>query len=271
MPPQFHTRTNLSAQLRALGLVAGDTVMVHAGLRSVGHILGGPDSLIGALLDATSPGGTVMVYTDWNDDYHELLDDDGRIPTAMREHIPPFDPASSRARRDNGTIAEFVRTFPGALRSANPGASCAAVGTKAAWLTDDHPLEYGYGRGSPFDKLVEAKGKILLIGAPLEAMSILHHAEHLADLPGKRIAHFEAPLLIDGRTEWHRWEEFDTTDPIVDGLPGDYFATVVEDFLKAGGGHRGKIGNARSVLVSAPKIVRHGVDWLEARFGKKSH
>lgn len=268
MPPQFHTRTSLSAQLRALGLVAGDTVMVHAGLRSVGHILGGPDSLIRALLDATGPGGTVMVYTDWDDDYHELLDDDGNIPAPMREHIAPFDPASSRARRDNGTIAEFVRTFPGAVRSANPGASCAAIGAKALWLTRDHPLEYGYGPGSPFDKLVEVEGKVLLIGAPLEAMSILHHAEHLADLPGKRIAHFEAPLLVEGRTEWRRWEEFDTTDPIVDGLPGDYFATVVEDFLSTGGGKRGKIGSAESVLAPAAEIVRHGVDWLEARFGE---
>lgn len=268
MSRQFHTRTSLSAQLRALGLAAGDTVMIHAGLRSVGHILGGPDSLIRALLDATAPGGTVMVYTDWDDDYHELLDDDGRIPADIREHIAPFDPVSSRARRDNGAIAELVRTFPGALRSGNPGASCAAVGAKAAWLTSDHPLDYGYGQGSPFAKLVEDEGKVLMIGAPLDAMSILHHAEHLADLPGKRIAHFEAPLLIDGRTEWRRWTEFDTTEPIVSGLSDDYFATVVEDFLNAGDGHRGKIGNADSVLVSAPKIVRHGVNWLEARFGK---
>lgn len=268
MSRHFHTRTSLGAQLRALGLVAGDTVMVHAGLRLVGHILGGPDSLIRALLDATGPGGTVMVYTDWDDDYHELLDDDGNIPTAMREHIAPFDAASSRARRDHGAIAEFVRSFPGAVRSANPGASCAAVGAKASWLMANHPLDYGYGLGSPLAKLAETDGKVLMIGAPLETMTILHHAEHLAEIPAKRIVHVEAPLLVDGKTQWHRWEEFDTSEPVVDGLQDDYFATVVEDFLGTGGGKRGKIGNADCVLVPAAEIVRHGVHWLENRFGE---
>jgi len=51
----------------------------------------------------------------------------GRALPAGHEHGPGFDPQASRAVRMNGIIAEFVRTLPGALCSANPGASVAAI------------------------------------------------------------------------------------------------------------------------------------------------
>ncbi|MBW8724721.1 MAG: aminoglycoside 3-N-acetyltransferase [Inquilinus limosus] len=267
MTAQIHTRRTLAAQIRDIGLGPDDAVMVHAGLRSAGRILGGPDVLIDALHDVIGPGGTILVYTDWSDDYHELLDDDGNVPAELRDDIPPFDPAASRARRANGAIAELVRTRPGARRSANPGASFAAVGGRAEWFTADHALDYGYGEQSPFARLVQAHGKVLMLGAPLDAMSLLHHAEHLARIPGKRVVRTEAPILVEGRTVWRRFEEFDTSDPIVDGLPEGYFATVVEDFLAAGRGVRGSIGDAASVLVPAAEMADFAVRWLEDRYG----
>ncbi|HZI03416.1 MAG TPA: AAC(3) family N-acetyltransferase, partial [Archangium sp.] len=113
-----------------LGVRPGDIVMVHAAMSRVGRLLNGPDALIGALLDASSPGGTVLAYTDWDARYDELLDADGRVPDEWRPHVPPFDPAASRAIRDNGTLAEFIRTWPGARRSGSPGASMAAIGAR---------------------------------------------------------------------------------------------------------------------------------------------
>jgi aminoglycoside 3-N-acetyltransferase len=112
----FATRRQLAAELGALGLAAGDTVMVHAGLRSVGPMLGGPNSLIDAILDATAPGGTLLVYTDWNDDFHE----DGSVPAGIRSDVRPFDPPSSRAIRDHGAFPELVRTRPGGAAAAIP-------------------------------------------------------------------------------------------------------------------------------------------------------
>ncbi len=87
-------------------------------------------------------------------------------------------------RGSRGILAEFIRTTPGARRSGNPGASVAAIGAQAEWLTADHPLDYGYGPGSPLAKLVEAGGKVLMAGAPPDTMTLLHHAEHLARIPG---------------------------------------------------------------------------------------
>lgn len=263
----FRTRASLRKDVEQLGVGPGDIVMVHAAMSRVGRLLNGPDALIGALLDATSPGGTILAYTDWDARYDELLDQDGRVPEEWRAHVPPFDPSASRSIRDNGVLAEFIRTWPGARRSGNPGASVAAIGARADWLTADHPLDYGYGEGSPLAKLVAAGGKVLMVGAPLDTMTLLHHAEHLARLPGKRIRRYEVPFATAGGTQWRMVEEFETSLPIVDGLDDDYFATIVTEFLATGRGVQGLIGEAPSTLVEAAAITAFAVDWLEGHVG----
>lgn len=263
-PEHRWTRRTLGAHVAALGLGPGDSVMLHAGLRSVGPMLNGPDALIGAILDVVTATGTLLVYTSWDECYEDYIDAEGRPPESLRADIPPFDPAASRANRDHGAIAELVRTWPGALRSGNPGASVAAVGARAEWFTKNHPLDYGYGAGSPFDKLVQARGKVLMVGAPLDTMTLLHHAEHRAAMPGKRVHRVEVPLLIGGRVSWRLIEEFDTKDPVVEGLKPDYFGEIVQQFMKESGVARaGKVGAADAVLVPAAEIVEFAVRWLE--------
>lgn len=263
----FQTRASLRADLHHLGVQPDDMVMAHAAMSRVGRSLNGPDTLIGALLDAVGPSGTVLAYTDWNATYEELLDERGQMPAEWREHVPPFDPAASRAVRDNGVLPEFVRTTPGARRSGNPGASVAAIGADAEWLTADHPLDYGYGEGSPLAKLVGAGGKVLMVGAPLDTMTLLHHAEHLARLPGKRVRQYEVPLATPHGVNWRMVEEFNTAGPIVAGLSEDYFADIVREFLGSGQGTQGFVGEAPSVLVEAAAICRFAVDWLERHAG----
>jgi len=250
------TRTSLAADLRAIGLEPGDAVLVHAALRQVGRVIGGPDTILSAMLDVVGAEGTVLGYTDWQ------IDDFGRDYLEFREDVPAFDPERSRATRDNGFWPEMLRTTPGALRSGNPGASMAAIGGRAAWFVADHALDYGYGPQSPLGKLVEAKGTVLMLGATLDHMTLLHHAEHLANFPNKRIVRYEAPLLVDGVPTWRWFEEFDTSSS-PDGMAEDYFATIVEAFLATGEGRRGVVGEAGSVLVPAGEVVDFAIAWME--------
>ena len=263
----FLTRADLRGDLVRLGLRPGDTVMVHAALSRVGRLLNGPDALIGALRDAVGPEGTILAYADWDARYDELLGEDGRVLVAWRAHVPPFDPAASRAIRDNGVFPEFLRTTPSALRSGNPGASVAALGRQAAWIIADHPLDYGYGAGSPLAKLLAAGGRVLMVGAPLDTMTLLHHAEHCARIPGKRVRRCETPFAAPSGTVWRMIEEFDTSDPVVPGLADDAFSQIVESFLASGHAARGSVGGAPSVLVEAAAITGFAVAWLEERCG----
>ena len=260
----FHTRASLAADLARIGLAPGDIVMVHAACGTVGPVLGGPDMIIAAIGDAVGPGGTIMAYLDWEAPWEDFAGDDGIIPADLKLHAPVFDPALTRAARGNGVLAEYLRTTPGARRSGNPGASVAALGARADWLTADHPLDYGYGPGTPLARLVEARGKVLMLGAPLDTMTLLHHAEHLAALPGKRVHRREMPFAGPQGVVWRMVEEFDTGDPVIEALPDNVIERIVEDFLAAGQGWQGRIGDAPSVLVKAAEILPFAVAWLEA-------
>lgn len=264
----FHTRAGLREDVQRLGVRPGDTVMAHAALSKVGPMLHGPDAVIGALVDAVGRDGTVLAYTDWDARYDELLGPDGRVPKEWRPHIPPFDARTSRAARGNGALPEFLRTWPGARRSGSPGASVAALGARADELTSDHPLDYGYGEGSPLAGLVAVQGKVLLLGAPLDTITLLHHAEHLAQVPNKRVIWYEVPFAAtDGTVRWRMIEEFNTAEPVVAGLDEDYFATILTAFIASGHGARGKVGAAASVLVEAPAVTAYAVRWLQEQLG----
>jgi aminoglycoside 3-N-acetyltransferase len=262
-PEDLIPHSHLAADLRRLGLEPGDTVMVHAAMRRVGPLLNGPDALVNALLDAVGPAGTVLAYTSWDTLHDDLLDDDGRVLGAWRQHVPPFDALRSRATRLNGALAEFIRSTPGALRSGNPGASVAAIGAQAAFLTADHAQDYGYGPGTPLARLLELDGKVLMVGAPWDTMTLLHHAEHLAALPGKRVLRYEVPFASSDGTRWQMVEEFDTSEPVIDALPEDCFEQIVQAYVAGGGGQQGLVGQAPSLLVPARAVCTFGVQWLE--------
>ena len=259
----FITRAELTADLARLGVTSGDVVMVHAACSAVGPVLGGPDAIIAALRASVGAQGTLMAYLDWEAAWETFKDAEGRIPESLRPHVLPFDPGLTRAARQNGALPEFLRTTPGARRSGNPGASVAALGAKADWLTADHPLDYGYGPGTPLARLVEARGKVLMLGAPLDTMTLLHHAEHLAKLPGKRVIRTEVPFATPDGIAWRVIEEFDTSDPCVPALPGNFIEQIVSAYLATGAGRQGRVGSAESVLVEAAEIVPFAIAWME--------
>ena len=108
----------------------------------------------------------------------------------------------------------------------------AAIGARADWLTADHPLNHGFGRGSPLEKLCEAGGEVLLLRAPLDTVTLLHHAESLADVPSKRTVRYRQPILRDGGKTWVEVEEYDTNHGVLrDYDDGNDFEALVEAYL----------------------------------------
>lgn len=254
--------------LRQLGLAPGQTVMLHVSVRAIGWVVGGPDVVIRALLDVLTPQGTLMMYVGWEEAPYELAEWPEDRRRAYLAECPPFDPATSRARRGYSILTEYLRTWPGARRSDHPEASVAAVGSRAGWITADHPLQYAYGPGTPLAKLCEVGGQVLLLGSPLSAITLLHHAEHLAQVPNKRIEHFRMPIRRDGRRVWVEIEEFDTGSGIVDWEGGDYFEAIARDCLASGRGRTGQVGAASSVLFDAADLVGFAVPWMEDNLGR---
>lgn len=233
-------------------------VMVHAAVRKVGPIVGGVTTLVAALLDAVGTDGTLVAYVDW-----ELGFEPDAIDPKHADDIPLFDKRVARAARDYGILPEVIRTWPGAVRSDNPDAGIAAVGARAEWLCANHALSYGYGEESPYAKLVASNARVVVLGAPLDTITLLHHSEHVARLREKRIRRYRRKLLIDSEPQWIEIEEFDTGDPVVEGMPDDHFTRIADEALKAGAGRRAVVGAADAYLFNAAVLHRVGVNWLE--------
>jgi aminoglycoside 3-N-acetyltransferase len=259
------TRNVLVADLRKLGIVAGDVVMLHASVKAIGWIVGGPDTVIQALLDVVGQEGTLMMYVSWEDSPYELARWPKNWQKAYLEECPPFDPATSRAYRKWSILTEYLRTWPGAFRSSNPDASCAAVGARAQWITESHSLQYGYGPASPLAKLCEAQGKVLLLGAPLGSITLLHYAEHMANVPNKQIVHYRMPILKGGQRVWVDVEEYDTCGNILPDAK-EYFDLIPREYLASGKGKSRKVGQAQSHLLYAADFVKFAIQWLEKRY-----
>lgn len=263
MTDTLYTQEQLVSHLKTLGLKPGQVVMLHASVKAVGAVIGGPNVILQALLDALGADGTLMMYAGWQDipDFIPELPED--IQQRYYDSHPPFDPATARAVRANSILAEFLRTWPGSRRSLNPEASMVAVGARADELTRDHPLNYGYGPGSPLEKLVKVGGKVLLLGAPLDRITLLHYAENRANLRQKAIIHYPCPLLQQGRKVWVDVEDYETGEP-----HDDYsFEQIARSYLAAHDVPQGIVGDAASSLFDAASLTRFAIAWLEQHFG----
>ena len=256
------TRTQLTTDLRRLGLVEG-TAMVHASLSALGWVVGGSQTVIEALLACLGREGTLCAQVSWDDVPfgHATWPEDWR--RTYEAEFPPFDPALSAAAPYEGRLAERIRTWPGARRSANPAAGIAAIGASAAELTADHRLDDGFGPGTPYARLVEADAQVVLLGAPLRAISLLHHAESIADAP-KRWTTYRLPLAAG----WTAIRELDVWDGAYAYDGEAPLGAIARAALDAGVGRAGTVGEATAHLFPAADLTRFAVGWLERRFGR---
>lgn len=77
-----------------------------------------------------------------------------------------------------GIITEKIREKPSAVRSPHPTHPVAAIGSQALYLTKDHDKSlFPFDKNSPFYRLIELKGKVLLLGASYETMTIMRTFE----------------------------------------------------------------------------------------------
>jgi aminoglycoside 3-N-acetyltransferase len=250
------SRGELAGDFQALGVAGGDVVMLHASVRSVGEVAGGADQIHLALRDALGPSGTLMMYVGCPSYY----DDVGRgvlTPEQEREVLekhPPFDPITTRSARSHGVLVEFFRTFPGTLVNSHP-ARFAAAGARAADLVAAHPWHQPYGAGSPLDRFRIFGGRILLLGSDHDEVTFLHHVEHMADFPGKKISRYKVPCADGGRVVWRDVEEVNTAgDGAHENWPERFFARIVDAYLERGGNHGGRVGAATAHLIPAQEL-----------------
>lgn len=181
------TQDQVIAALQAVGVQPGDDLLVHSALHFLGQPAGGigiyyralqavlddtegKSSLPAELRQTTSPdpplaSGTIAVPT-------------FNFAFARGE---PFDPQDTPSV-GMGAFSEYVRQLPQAQRTPHPMQSLAVAGRHAADLAALDTLS-AFDPGSAFERMLELDFKLLLLGADIQAVAMLHYCEQRAGVP----------------------------------------------------------------------------------------
>ena len=164
-----HTTEQFKSDLRALGICAGDTVMMHSSFRSLGGIEGGADGLFRSFFEVLGENGTLI------------------LPAFSYGSVSADQPVFDVRQTPScvGYLPEFFRTqVEGVVRSLHATHSCCLKGKRAAELAAGHEKDLTpVGKHSPISKLPLVGGKILMLGNHPNSNTSLHGVEELVEPP----------------------------------------------------------------------------------------
>jgi aminoglycoside 3-N-acetyltransferase len=160
-------QNTLAQQLRAMGIAAGDVLLVHASMGRMGYLEEGPTTAVNALIGVLGPTGTLVMPS-------------SPVKALQLDHARSgvvFDVRNTPSAM--GALSEYFRTLPGTVRSLHPTEPVCARGPQAAWLIQDHHLQpTPYTADSPWGRVAAVGGKILYVGVTLDnAGTSLHVLE----------------------------------------------------------------------------------------------
>lgn len=250
------TRESLVEDLAALGVRAGDTLLVHSSLRRVGRVRGGVRAVVNALLDAIGPGGTVVVPTQTLNNRDPSRWQHAPVPEArwptLRATLPPFNPAITPSV-GMGQVAECIRGWPGAARSGHPLTSFAAVGARASALTAIHSIESMLGEESPLAAVERAGGRVLLIGVGFDKCTAFHLAEYRQPVQPRCL--ISSVMRTPRGREWVSYESVRLRDR-------DFGALGAAFEAQSGSVLGGAVGAAEGRLFPVRDAVSFAAEWI---------
>jgi aminoglycoside 3-N-acetyltransferase len=110
----------------------------------------------------------------------------------------------------------------------------------------------------------------VVLGAPLETVTLVHHAEAIAEVPDKRRVSYGSPVLMGDERLWRTFLAINTS---AGALPyerilgeEDYIEHIARSALAAGKGRSGPVGEATAYLFDARGLVEHAIGWIERNF-----
>ncbi len=152
----------LKDDLRAIGIRDGDSVLIHSSYKSMGGLEGGIGTLIESILSVIGESGTLIA------------------PTLTYRDVSVENPIFDYLNTPScvGAVSEYVRRMEGAVRSIHPTHSCAVIGREIDYFVSGHELDRTpVGKNSPFYKLREVGGKVLMLGCGTECNTSMHGVE----------------------------------------------------------------------------------------------
>jgi aminoglycoside 3-N-acetyltransferase len=257
-----HSRPRLASDLATLGLAPGISVLVHSSLRSLGPVVGGPATVVGAIRDVVGIDATIVVPAQTPNNSTTspafLAATQGMTPAEVADFeasMPGFVPETTPSF-GMGALAEYIRRLPEATRSTHPQTSFAAVGRHASDLMAVHDLDSHLGERSPLAALYDNEAMVLLLGVGYESCTALHLAEYRLPWP-PRLREHHCYVDLNGRRT-----RLDFLAPHLDQTPfGELGIELdVQPFVRSG-----YVGAAPARLLPMREAVDFAIRWLADR------
>ena len=156
----------ISTDLLKLGVSQGDILLVHSSLKSLGQPVIAPEIVINGLLRTLGENGTLL------------------MPALSYEFVTKekafFNLNDTPA--NIGALPEYFREREGTFRSVHPTHSVCGTGKYAEEILKNHSKDTTpCGPNSPFRRLKEKGGKILMLGCGLRPNTSMHAIEELVE------------------------------------------------------------------------------------------
>lgn len=253
-----NTVTSLKQDFKLLGIRSGQILIMHSSLSAIGWTVGGPVTVIKALMEILTSEGTLIMPTFSGDNTDPSDWENPPVPESwwniIRNEMPAYHPKITPTR-GMGIIVDIFRNWPTVIRSSHPVSSFAAWGKHAEYIIKNHDLIADLGENSPLARIYQLNGKILLVGVSHENNSSLHLAEYRSDFPGKNYKLNGSAILIDNKREWVEWRELN--------INSDDFEQLGIDFESKINYSPSKVGLADARLLSQREMVNFGIKWLK--------
>lgn len=251
----MYTKKDLQAQLRDMGILHTDAVMLHSSMKAIGEVEGGAETVIDAFMEYLSEGLFMTPAHTW---------------AQMGEAHSYFDPETEPACV--GIIPNLFLRRPGVVRSLHPTHSIAAFGSSAA--------EYARGEencATPcapegcWDRLRQAGAKILLAGVTHARNTFIHSVEEVLQVPERftdRPVEFHV-RMPDG--SWKATSVYRHYNPHTAHI-SESFDKLQEAFYESGVAKKLFFGDAESILCDArglfdvtSRVLSHELNCLMER------
>ncbi len=243
------SKDQLVSQLKKAKIEKGDTVLVHSALSKMGFIEGGPKTVVDSLLEAVGDAGHVLMPNSPNASYQlEYIQD-----------ISVFDVENDKSRL--GAITETFRTHPDTIRSCHPTEPVSCIGPKADYFVGHHfGEETPYTQNSPFYRVAEQGGKILMIGVTLDNAGTNLHT--LEDAIGDFKYPVYYPELFEVKVKFPNGDEKTMKTKVHDPVWSKKrnCDDLIPLFESHGVLEKVKIGNAEALLIDAKKMLETMID-----------
>jgi aminoglycoside 3-N-acetyltransferase len=160
------TPEDLLNGLQRIGVHEGDSLFVHSSFDRFEGFQGKPTHVNAILLEAVGQSGHVLMPT--------LPFSGTAVEYAARN--PVFDVI--RTPSHMGLLTELFRRQSGVLRSIHPTHAVAVYGARADYFAAEHyRATTPCGRGTPYSRLLDEDGKVLLLGTGISVFTFYHYVE----------------------------------------------------------------------------------------------